>query len=87
VNCQAASSSVSRSLVLSCSRALVLDPQVLLFDEPLSSLDAKLRRKVREDISEIRQNLRLTVVYVTHDQEGALAVSDRIIVMNDAVIA
>ena len=69
------------------ARALVLEPQVLLFDEPLSNLDAKLRRKVREDIREIQQNLGLTVVYVTHDQEEALAVSDRIIVMNNAVIA
>lgn len=69
------------------ARALVLEPQVLLFDEPLSNLDAKLRRKVREEIREIQQNLGLTVVYVTHDQEEALAVSDRIIVMNNAVIA
>ena len=69
------------------ARALVLEPQVLLFDEPLSNLDAKLRRKVREDIREIQQNLGLTVVYVTHDQEEALAVSDRIIVMNNANIA
>lgn len=69
------------------ARALVLEPQVLLFDEPLSNLDAKLRRQVREEIREIQQNLGLTVVYVTHDQEEALAVSDRIIVMNDAVIA
>ena len=69
------------------ARALVLEPQVLLFDEPLSNLDVKLRRKVREDIREIQQNLGLTVVYVTHDQEEALAVSDRIIVMNNAVIA
>lgn len=69
------------------ARALVLEPQVLLFDEPLSNLDAKLRRKVREDIREIQHNLGLTVVYVTHDQEEALAVSDRIIVMNNAVIA
>jgi len=69
------------------ARALVLEPQVLLFDEPLSNLDAKLRRQVREEIREIQQKLGLTVVYVTHDQEEALAVSDRIIVMNDAVIA
>ena len=69
------------------ARALVLEPQVLLFDEPLSNLDAKLRRQVREDIREIQVNLGLTVVYVTHDQEEALAVSDRIIVMNNAVIA
>jgi iron(III) transport system ATP-binding protein len=69
------------------ARALVLEPQVLLFDEPLSNLDAKLRRQVREDIRNIQQRLGLTVVYVTHDQEEALAVSDRIIVMKNAVIA
>ncbi|MDQ2704053.1 MAG: ABC transporter ATP-binding protein [Pseudomonadota bacterium] len=69
------------------ARALVLAPQVLLFDEPLSNLDARLRRRVREEIREIQQKLGLTVVYVTHDQEEALAVSDRIIVMNNAVIA
>ncbi len=69
------------------ARALVLEPQVLLFDEPLSNLDAKLRRQVREDIRDIQTKLGLTVVYVTHDQEEALAVSDRIIVMNRAVIA
>ena len=69
------------------ARALVLEPQVLLFDEPLSNLDAKLRRHVREEIREIQTKLGLTVVYVTHDQEEALAVSDRIIVMNNAVVA
>ena len=69
------------------ARALVLEPQVLLFDEPLSNLDAKLRRRVREDIRELRQKLGITSVYVTHDQQEALAVSDRIIVMNSAVIA
>jgi len=69
------------------ARALVLEPQVLLFDEPLSNLDAKLRRQVREEIRDIQRNLGLTAVYVTHDQEEALAVSDRIIVMNNAVIA
>ena len=69
------------------ARALVLEPEVLLFDEPLSNLDAKLRRRVREEIRELQQKLELTTVYVTHDQEEALAVSDRIIVMNQAVIA
>ncbi|MFA3920597.1 ABC transporter ATP-binding protein [Ruegeria hyattellae] len=69
------------------ARALVLEPQVLLFDEPLSNLDAKLRRQVREEIREIQQNLGLTVVYVTHDQEEALAVSDNIVVMRNAGIA
>ena len=68
------------------ARAIVLEPKVLLFDEPLSNLDAKLRRRVREEIRDLQQELRLTVVYVTHDQEEALAVSDRIIVMNAARI-
>ncbi len=69
------------------ARALVLEPQVLLFDEPLSNLDAKLRRQVREEIRETQQSLGLTVVYVTHDQEEALAVSDQIVVMRNAEIA
>jgi iron(III) transport system ATP-binding protein len=69
------------------ARALVLEPEVLCFDEPLSNLDAKLRRRVREDIRELQQRLRLTVAYVTHDQQEALAVSDRIIVMDHAAIA
>ncbi|WP_417211579.1 ABC transporter ATP-binding protein [Antarctobacter sp.] len=69
------------------ARALVLEPQVLLFDEPLSNLDAKLRRQVREDIRAIQKDHGLTVVYVTHDQEEALAVSDQIVVMRNAAIA
>ena len=69
------------------ARALMLEPQVLLFDEPLSNLDAKLRRRVREEIRELQLELNLTVAYVTHDQEEALAVSDRIIVMHDGRIA
>lgn len=69
------------------ARAVVLELEVLLFDEPLSNLDAKLRRRVREEVRELQQKLGITAVYVTHDQEEALAVSDRIIVMNDAVIA
>jgi iron(III) transport system ATP-binding protein len=72
---------------VACARALVLEPRVLLFDEPLSNLDAKLRRRMREDIRELQQSLGLTSVYVTHDQEEALAVSDRIIVMNAGRIA
>ncbi|MEO3434883.1 ABC transporter ATP-binding protein [Inquilinus sp. CAU 1745] len=69
------------------ARALVLEPKVLLFDEPLSNLDAKLRRQVRQDIRDLQQRLALTVVYVTHDQEEALAVSDRIVVMQNGRIA
>jgi iron(III) transport system ATP-binding protein len=64
------------------ARALVLKPSVLLFDEPLSNLDARLRRQMREEIRELQLRLGLTVVYVTHDQQEAMAVSDRIIVMN-----
>ncbi len=69
------------------ARSLVLEPAVLLFDEPLSNLDAKLRRRVRQEIRELQQLLELTVIYVTHDQEEALAVSDRIIVMDGGRIA
>ena len=69
------------------ARSLVLEPAVLLFDEPLSNLDAKLRRRVRQEIRELQQSLALTVLYVTHDQEEALAVSDHIIVMEGGRIA
>jgi iron(III) transport system ATP-binding protein len=69
------------------ARAVVLRPRVLLFDEPLSNLDAKLRRRVREEIRELQQALSLTALYVTHDQQEALAVSDQIIVMRAAGIA
>ena len=69
------------------ARALVLEPAVLLFDEPLSNLDTKLRRHVREEIRELQQRLKLTCVYVTHDREEAMAVSDQIIVMDKGVIA
>jgi iron(III) transport system ATP-binding protein len=69
------------------ARALVLEPRVLLFDEPLSNLDARLRRRMREEIRALQRRLGITVVYVTHDQEEALGVSDRIIVMNHAVVA
>ncbi|CAN7592511.1 ABC transporter ATP-binding protein [Rhizobium sp. LjRoot98] len=69
------------------ARALVLEPQVLLLDEPLSNLDARLRRQVRTEIRELQQRLGFTAVYVTHDQDEALAVSDRIVIMKDGVIA
>jgi iron(III) transport system ATP-binding protein len=69
------------------ARALVLEPQVLLLDEPLSNLDARLRRRVRTEIRELQQRLGFTAVYVTHDQDEALAVSDQIIVMKDGEIA
>jgi iron(III) transport system ATP-binding protein len=69
------------------ARALVLEPAVMLFDEPLSNLDARLRRSMREDIRALQQRLKLTVAYVTHDQSEALAVSDQIIVMDSGRIA
>jgi iron(III) transport system ATP-binding protein len=69
------------------ARALVLEPQVLLFDEPLSNLDARLRRQMREEIRTLQQRLGVTVIYVTHDQSEALAVSDKIVVMRNAEIA
>jgi iron(III) transport system ATP-binding protein len=69
------------------ARALVLRPQVLLFDEPLSNLDARLRRRVREDIRDLQKRLGLSVVYVTHDQQEALAVSDLVCVMRAGRIA
>lgn len=64
------------------ARAIVVRPQVLLMDEPLSNLDAKLRLEMREAIREIQKQIGITTVYVTHDQEEALAISDRIAVMN-----
>ena len=69
------------------ARSLVLEPSVLLFDEPLSNLDARLRRSMREEIRALQQRLQLTVAYVTHDQSEALAVSDQIVVMNAGRIA
>ncbi len=69
------------------ARAIVLRPKVLLLDEPLSNLDARLRRQVRDDIRALQQRLSLTVVYVTHDQQEALAVSDQVIVMSAGRIA
>jgi len=68
------------------ARALVLEPKVLLFDEPLSNIDSKLRRSMREDIRRLQQSTGITSIYVTHDQSEALAVSDEVIVMKDGKI-
>ena len=68
------------------ARAIAQQPDVILFDEPLSNVDAKLRRKVREEIRALQRRFGLTAVYVTHDQEEALAVSDRIVVMDQGKI-
>jgi iron(III) transport system ATP-binding protein len=69
------------------ARAIVIKPAVLLFDEPLSNLDAKLRVQMRGEIRSLQKQLGITTVYVTHDQEEAMAISDRIAVMNQGEIA
>ena len=68
------------------ARAMVLRPKVLLFDEPLSNIDSKLRRSMRDDIRRLQQASRITSIYVTHDQAEALAVSDDIIIMRNGTI-
>jgi multiple sugar transport system ATP-binding protein len=67
-------------------RAIVRDPQVFLFDEPLSNLDAKLRVQMRAEIKELHQRLKTTTVYVTHDQIEAMTMADRIVVLRDGVV-
>ncbi len=69
------------------ARALVLEPSVLLFDEPLSNLDAKLRVTMRTEIRRIQQEVGITAIYVTHDQSEAMSLSDRIIVMDKGLVA
>ncbi len=68
------------------ARAVVIQPRVLLFDEPLSNLDAKLRVHMRSEIRRLQKTLSITAVYVTHDQEEAMAISDQIAVMNEGRI-
>jgi len=67
-------------------RAIVRDPKVFLFDEPLSNLDAKLRVQMRAEIKELQQRLKTTTIYVTHDQVEAMTMADRIVVMHDGVV-
>jgi multiple sugar transport system ATP-binding protein len=67
-------------------RAIVRDPQVFLFDEPLSNLDAKLRVQMRTEIKELHQRLKTTTVYVTHDQIEAMTMADKIVVMHDGLV-
>ncbi len=69
------------------ARALVIEPSVLLFDEPLSNLDAKLRVSMRTEIRRIQQEVGITAIYVTHDQSEAMALSDKIIIMNKGFVA
>jgi iron(III) transport system ATP-binding protein len=68
------------------ARALVLEPEIILFDEPLSNLDAKLRLSMRNEIRNLQKRLGITTVYVTHDQEEAMAISDQIVVLNHGSI-
>lgn len=69
------------------ARALVLEPSVLLFDEPLSNLDAKLRVSMRTEIRNIQKKIGITAIYVTHDQSEAMSIADKIIIMNQGIIA
>ena len=71
---------------MALARALAIEPTVLLLDEPLSALDAKIRVALRHEIREIQRQLGITTVYVTHDQEEALELSDRIVVMSEGRI-
>ncbi|KAB7672578.1 ABC transporter ATP-binding protein [Bacillus sp. B1-b2] len=71
---------------IALARALLLEPRVLLLDEPFSALDAKLRHELREELREIQAKQQLTMLFVTHDQEEALSISDRIVVMNKGKI-
>jgi multiple sugar transport system ATP-binding protein len=67
-------------------RAIVRDPQVFLFDEPLSNLDAKLRVQMRSEIKELHQRIETTTIYVTHDQIEAMTMADKIVVMHDGIV-
>lgn len=71
---------------IAIARALILEPSVLLLDEPFSALDAKIRMQMREELKKIQEELQITVVFVTHDQEEAMMMSHRIVVMNKGVI-
>ncbi|MBQ8089050.1 MAG: ABC transporter ATP-binding protein [Clostridia bacterium] len=71
---------------IAIARSLLLRPEVLLLDEPFSALDAKIRQQMREELRKIQTDLNITVVFVTHDQEEAMALSDRVIVMNKGSI-
>jgi len=71
---------------IALARAIVIRPSLLLMDEPLSNLDAKLRVKMRSDIRKLQKELNITTIYVTHDQEEALAVSDRIAVLSEGLV-
>ena len=69
------------------ARTLVLNPDIILFDEPMSALDAEIKVVLRQQLKEIQKQMKITMIYVTHDQEEAFALSDRIMVLNDLQIA
>ena len=71
---------------MAIARALVCDPKVLLLDEPLGALDLKLRKNMQWELKQIQQKTNTTFIYITHDQEEALTMSDTIVVMNNGVI-
>ncbi|HOV94765.1 MAG TPA: ABC transporter ATP-binding protein [Spirochaetales bacterium] len=71
---------------IALARAIVIEPRVLLFDEPLSNLDAKLREKMRDELRALQKRLGITSLYVTHDQSEAMAISDRVVIMKDGSI-
>lgn len=68
------------------ARAIITEPEILLFDEPLSNLDAKMREYMRDELRSLQQKLGITSIYVTHDQAEAMAISDRIVIMNNGII-
>ncbi len=72
--------------LVAIARALVLNPEILLMDEPLANLDVKLKRKILNHIEKLKQDFNLTIIYVTHDHKEAFAVSDEIVVMNSGKI-
>jgi iron(III) transport system ATP-binding protein len=71
---------------IALARAIIIEPSVLLFDEPLSNLDAKLREYMRDELRKLQKRLGITSLYVTHDQEEAMAISDRIVIMQDGLM-
>ncbi|MEE9430045.1 MAG: ABC transporter ATP-binding protein [Melioribacteraceae bacterium] len=72
--------------LVAISRSLVLKPKILLMDEPLASIDVKLKRKILEHINNLKQNFNLTIVYVTHDHKEAFAIADKVVVIDDGKI-
>jgi iron(III) transport system ATP-binding protein len=69
------------------ARTIVLDPDIILFDEPMAALDADIRMSLRKELKDLQKNLHITMIYVTHDQEEAFSMSDKVIVMYDSLIS